>query len=231
MKIFVAYGYNDRDRWIPDLVFPVIEAFGDEVITGEELQGQRITPGVIERIQNSHALIGFTTRRDPIDNNRWLTHRWVTDEISQAIALGLDRVLEVREEGVDDQGGIAGDRQRIRYAENSRDRCIVALVETLGNWHRVHDVRLQLLPQESVREIYRLLKNPNLRCTYQWMEGFTESEKFPTRILRIDQGLFIVARNIPSSSLVAIQVECDGQSWTSDFRNTDALGINLQKDE
>ena len=35
MRIFVAYGYNDRDKWIEKMVFPVIEAFGAEVETGE----------------------------------------------------------------------------------------------------------------------------------------------------------------------------------------------------
>ncbi len=26
MRIFVAYGYNERDRWIPRLVFPIMES-------------------------------------------------------------------------------------------------------------------------------------------------------------------------------------------------------------
>ena len=32
MKIFVGYGYNDRDRWVEQFVFPIIEAFGSEVV-------------------------------------------------------------------------------------------------------------------------------------------------------------------------------------------------------
>jgi hypothetical protein len=64
MKIFVAYGYNDRDRWIPDLVFPIIRAFDDEVITGEELQGEQITDAVRRKIQQSDALIAFATIRE-----------------------------------------------------------------------------------------------------------------------------------------------------------------------
>lgn len=39
MKIFVGFGYNDRDKWIRDLVFPIIRAFGHEVLTGEEAYG------------------------------------------------------------------------------------------------------------------------------------------------------------------------------------------------
>jgi hypothetical protein len=39
MRIFVGFGYNERDRWIRDMVFPLIPAFGDEVVTGEEAYG------------------------------------------------------------------------------------------------------------------------------------------------------------------------------------------------
>ena len=87
MKIFVAFGYNPRDRWIPELVFPIIKAFGDEVVSGEEIPGQQITDAIIREIRQSHALLAFTTRRDKIgDQERWTTHRWVTDELSQALA-------------------------------------------------------------------------------------------------------------------------------------------------
>jgi hypothetical protein len=89
MKIFVAFGYNERDRWIPNLVFPIIKAFGDEVVSGEEVQGEQITDAVIREIRQSNALMAFVTRRDKIDKNRWTTHRWVTDELSNAIALKL----------------------------------------------------------------------------------------------------------------------------------------------
>jgi prophage antirepressor-like protein len=96
MRIFVAYGYNERDRWVEELVFPVIRAFGDEVVTGEELQGEQITDAVIAKIRSSDALIGFLTRRDQIgSSDRWTTHRWVTDEISQAVAQRIF-VAEVR---------------------------------------------------------------------------------------------------------------------------------------
>jgi hypothetical protein len=35
MRIFVGYGYNDRDKWIEDLVFPLLESFGCDVVEGK----------------------------------------------------------------------------------------------------------------------------------------------------------------------------------------------------
>jgi hypothetical protein len=229
MKIFVAYGYNEKDKWIPELVFPIISAFGDEVITGEELQGQPITNSVKDKIRRSDALIGFATRRgEPNSENQWDTHRWVTDEISQAIANNLTYVLEIRETGVDPQGGIGGDRQVISYDEIKRDKCLVDLVKTLGRWHQGGKVKLQLLPDSCVQEIRRFLSNPNLRCTYKLLyPDASLSEEFLTTILPIKGGLFINAQNVQSMSLIQVCVECNGKSWTSDFENTDSFGLNL----
>jgi hypothetical protein len=231
MRIFVAYGYNDRDRWIPNFIFPIIRAFGDEVVTGEDLQGELITDAIRKSIKDSDALIAFTTRRDPIGQDRWSTHRWVTDELSQALAYNLP-VVEVRERGVDDQGGIAGDRQRITYDENQRDKCLVELVKTIGGWHQGNTIKLQLLPDEFVQYIRPLLRQPNLHCTYRLLgaEDDSPGEEMPTTILPITGGLFVHAKNVPRASLIQIRVECSGKSWASSFESVDSLGIHLQQD-
>jgi hypothetical protein len=229
MKIFVAYGYNDRDRWIETLVFPIIRAFGDEVVTGEELQGDQITDAVRRKIQGSDALVAFVTRRDEISSGRWTTHRWVTDELAHALALGRP-VVEVREAGVDDQGGIGGDRQRIVYDESQRDRCLVELVKTLGRWHQARDVQLKLLPETFAQAVFPLLRNPRLRCTYRLLVDGEETEDFPTRILPITGGLFIRVRGVPPEALLQVHVECEGRSWTSSYESTDALSIAMRED-
>lgn len=230
MKIFVAFGYNQRDKWIPSLVFPIIRAFGDEVVSGEELQGQQITDAVIREIRQSNALMAFVTRRDKIDDNRWTTHRWVTDELSHALAFKLP-VVEIREVGVDDQGGIAGDRQRVIYNENERDKCLVEIVKTLGNWHSNETMELQLLPEECIQAVRPLLRNPGLRCTYQILEkNGTMGEEMTATILPITGGLFIRAKNIPPMSYIRIRIECSGKSWSSNFENIDSLGIHLHQE-
>jgi len=230
MKIFVAFGYNERDKWIPNLVFPIIKAFGDEVVSGEEVQGEQITDAVIREITQSNALMAFVTRRDKISGNRWTTHRWVTDELSNAIAFKIP-VAEIREIGVDEQGGIAGDRQRIIYNETERDKCLVEIVKTIGNWHSSATVEMQLLPDKWVRTVRPLLRNPGLRCTYQILEqSGVMSEEIPGTILPITGGLFVHAKNVPRMSLIRIRVEYSGKSWSSSFENIDSLGIHLKQE-
>jgi hypothetical protein len=230
MKIFVAFGYNERDKWIPNLVFPIIKAFGDEVVSGEEVQGEQITNAVIREISQSNALMAFLTRRDKKSKNQWTTHRWVTDELSQAIAFKLP-VAEIRETGVDEQGGIAGDRQRILYNETERDKCLVEIVKTLGNWHLSETMELQLLPEECIQAVRPLLRNPGFRSTYQILEkNGTMSDEIAATILPITGGLFIRAKNVPPMSYIRIRVECSGKSWSSNFESIDSLGIHLKQE-
>jgi hypothetical protein len=230
MKIFLAFGYHPRDRWIPDFLTPIIEAFGDEVVTGGEVQGQVITDAIRREIRESDALIAFTTRRDPAGEGRWSTHRWVTDELSHALAYNL-LVVEVRERGVDDQRGIVGDRQPIIYDAAERDKCLVELVKTIGRWHRGNTVKLQLLPDEFVQDIRPFLRNTGLRCTYKLLRiDGSLSDEMPTTILPITGGLFVQARNVPRLSLIQIRVECSGRSWASNFETIDSVGIRLEQE-
>lgn len=230
MKIFVGYGFNDkRDIWIPDLVYPIIKAFGDEVITGEDLQGDQITTAVKQKIAEADALIGFLTRRgEPDANGVWKTHRWVIEEI--ATAIDKKPVVEVREIGVDDQGGIAGDRQRITYDESARDKCLVEVVKTIGKWHSLEKIKLKVLPEEYVQELSPLLRDPDLRCYYQIMTSeFEEKDEQKTRLIPVTGGLFIVAKDVPPQALIKVHIEHHGKHWLSSYESTDSLGIHLKR--
>ena len=89
MKIFVAFGYNPRDSWIPDLIFPIIrEGFGSTVLTGEQTYTGTIPAVVSTKIQESDALIAFATRRDQLVNGLWTTHDWVKQRIMPWLLVG-----------------------------------------------------------------------------------------------------------------------------------------------
>ncbi len=231
MKIFVGYGFNERDKWIEDMVFPIIMAFGDQVITGMELGGEQITDAIRDKIKQSDALIGFTTRRgNPYADNNWQTHRWVTDEMTVALSNEIP-LIEVREEGVDNQGGILGDRQRIIYKEKERDRCLVELAKTIGRWHRESKIKLKLLPESCVQELIPIHRKKDLKCTYRLLIGGEEGEEIAAKILPIGAGgLFVIARNVPSEALIQIHIEYQGMHWTSSFECIDDCAAYLRKE-
>lgn len=231
MKIFIGYGFTStRDDWIPKLIFPLIKAFGDDVVTGEDLQGDRISDAVREKIGESEAIIGFLTRReDSIGAGKWQTHRWVIDELAAALAKGC-HVLEVREDGVDEQGGMMGDRQRIAYKENLRDQCIVDIAKAIGKWHQRRAISLRLLPEECVRELMPLHRKQDLRCTYTLLLDRNETAEAQARLVPITGGLFLNVKDVPQQALVQIHVEYQGKHWRSSYENIDSPGIHLLKE-
>lgn len=239
MRIFVGYGFNDRDQWVKEFVFPIIEAFGDEVVTGEELHGELITEAVKNKIIQSDALIGFATRRQRISNSQeWETHRWVTDEISQAIAHNLP-IVEVREHDVNRQDGIITGRQLIRYDENKRDECLVELVKAIGKWHREgvgNYVEFLLLPEAFVSEVRPWLsRNEGFSCTYKLREGNRKSNSIDAEIDRMQGGLYAVIKPFPTQgfsrkAFIDIRVAAGGHSWSSGFQSIDSYHINLERE-
>jgi hypothetical protein len=53
MKIFVVYGYNERDAWIERDVFPILQALNLEVTDGKDMHGETLQDGVKERIHDA----------------------------------------------------------------------------------------------------------------------------------------------------------------------------------
>jgi hypothetical protein len=228
VRIFVAYGYNERDRWVIDMVFPIIRAFGSEVVTGEETyEGPNIPENVLTDIRLSDALIGFTTRRASQNELSAQTHRWVISELASARTLGR-RVVEVREQGVDPQDDLLQGLQRIAYDEQARDQCLVEIIKAVGSWHRRGNVRIQLLPQEVTDDLRPRINEPGLSCQYTVRIGNYEEEPRIATIVPIKGGMFIDAADVPRDALIQIRVQYGGQSWSSDYESIDAYGIYLR---
>jgi|ERR1700685_1016706 len=226
MRIFVAYGYNSRDKWIEDSIQPIVEAFGSEFVHGGDLGGQPITEGVRALINSSDALLAFATRRDALANDQFTTHRWVTDELAYAIGQGKQQVVEVREEGVLDQGGIVGDRQRITYRDDDRVRCLVEVIKVLGRWHRRSTRRFQLVPDDLVRPH---LSKPYFKCRYRVLEGAIESLPREVPVQRIQGGLFIAAAGLSANSLLQVEVVTDQKVLCSDYTSVEAITVQISE--
>jgi hypothetical protein len=230
MNVFVAYGYNNRDSWIEDLVFRLVKAFGNNVVTGEKMEGEVVSEGVKERIHASDAMLAFATRRgDPDGAGLYQTHRWVTDELALALQANMP-VVEIRETQVDVQGGIAGDRQHIEYDDEARDKFLVQLAEVLGRWARGRSRNLRLLPPEVVGRIRPQMQQQGFRCTYSTFKdgrGFPEKEAL---LVRREGGLYLMAKDVPPEMLVQIRVQAAGFSWTSDYIDIDSLSVELVED-
>jgi hypothetical protein len=229
MKVFIAYGFRDRDRWVREHVVPLIQAFNGEVVTGEGLGGQQITEAVQGRIRECDGLIGFLTARDEAGSADE-THIWVAQELAVAVTAGL-KVLEVRETGLTNQGGLLGDREHLVYDPADEAGCLVAIAKVLGDWSRGLTMRVLLLPDDVVRKIAPLINRTGFRCTYRIAANGRESDERPASLIRRPGGLELTANGIPATSLISVRVEGGGIRYTSPYVDADALTVMLEPED
>lgn len=231
MNIFVGFGYNENDEWIKELVFPIIESLDGTVITGEDLHGDIITQACIERIKNADAMLAFLTKRDQLPSGKYITHRWVTDELSVAISNNIP-AIEIRDKDVEISGGIGSDRQRITFDVEKKEVLLVELVKALSAYRRRFiPKRLFLLPEVIVKDVRPFIRNGSIKCMYQFRLGNRESPQYETKPFPFGQGLCVDVFNVPSEEAL-IQVSLSGPNfiWSSSFVSVQLLSINLEKE-
>lgn len=230
MNIFICFGYNADDKWIKDLVFPLVESFDAMITTGEDLQGQVIAQGVTDRIKKADGVLAFLTRRDALANGRYTSHRWVYDELTTSIANNIPAV-ELREKMVDAQGGLPGDRQRVEFDLDDKATLMVELAKLLSAWRRnLKPRRLFLLPKDIVQDVRTIINTDDLKCMYQFMHGSKESPVYAAKPFKFGQGLCVDIYRVPSEdALVQVTIKGKEYEWSSDYESVQLLSINLQK--
>ncbi|MVT09999.1 hypothetical protein [Chitinophaga tropicalis] len=230
MKIFIGFGYNENDKWIKDLVIPLVQSFDATVITGEDLHGQIISQEVTNRIKDADGLLAFLTPREALASGKYTTHQWVKDELIIAINSGIPAV-EIRANEVEAQGGIAGDRQRIEFSLDNKAKLLVDLAGLLSLWRRsLKSRRFFLLPRDIVQDARPYIRGEDLKCTYQFMHGSRESQVYKAKPFRFGQGLCVDIRHVPAEDCL-VQVTLAGPQfeWSSNYESVQLLSINLQK--
>lgn len=233
MRIFIGYGYNAQDRWIEEYVFPLVGAFGCEILHGKVVYGGALLAEVTKTIRTADAMIGFTTRREPEPNtpNRFRTHSWVIEELQIANQHAIPWV-EVRQEGVISPGGILEEvnAQRIEYSETDRAACLVKIAQALQRFQDLTNApTIRLGPSDISEEIAPYLDDPTFACACQTLRGAVQSAAFPIPVLPIKGGLFVKPRGLASGDLVRLTITAGGHTWRSSYESVDTVDIQVER--
>lgn len=234
MRVFIGYGYNDRDRWIEKYVFPLVTAFGCEVRHGKAVYGGALVDEVLREIRNCDAMFGFTTRRDALATpGQYTTHDWVEQELVTANSQ-VPRIpwVEVREEGVVPSSGMlqAANPQRIDYREDDRAWCLVQLAEALDRLKQItRVVSVRLGPGSAVEQITPLLDHRSFRCTFQILRGTRALPPEVVPVLPIKGALFVQIVNLMNGDLVRLTIDSAGRTWRSDYDSVDTVDMQVRE--
>ena len=230
MNVFVGFGYNENDKWIQSLIIPFIEELGCNVVTGEDMQGEKLSDGVVERIKESDACIGFLTKRDPKQDGTFTTHKWVIEEL----ALALDKnipLFEIREKDVDVQKGITGDRQWYEITDKAELMFAITKFINKEKLKFTHKT-FMLVPNTFVDEVRPFLKSRDTVCKYRFLHKAKFYEPEETKLERMGQGLGIIVKKIPAEE-AQIEITVESQNsilWSSGFISVGLINVQLQKD-
>lgn len=227
MRVFVGYGYNERDKWIEDQVFPILRCAGFTVVHGKDMHGQQLQPEVANRLDQSDAAIGFFTIREGQADADFTSHIWVRDEMMYAIGKGKP-IIPVKENGVKLPQGLLGNRQYVQLDQNDRLGCVAELLEALGQ-RNMRRVRLDP-SEDALRASLWKWRNTSgfvVRYRSQNAEGL-ESEFRNGRLELVDQGFYLNLTDVPRKAYIEVEGVLNGSvQFSSGWVSADAVQIRI----
>jgi hypothetical protein len=227
MRVFVGYGYNERDQWIEEQVFPILRCVGFTVVHGKDMYGLELQPEVKRRLDQSDAAIGFFTIREGQGDADFTSHLWVRDEMVYAISKDKP-VIPVKENGVKVPDGLLGNRQYIPLDQADRLACVAELLEALGQ-RKMRRVRLDPSEDALRANLWKWRNQPGFGIRYrtQDAEGL-ESAFRDGRLELVDQGFYLNLTEIPSRAYIEVEGMLNGEvKFGSGWVSADAVQIKI----
>lgn len=226
MRVFVGYGYNPRDVWIEDLVFPILRVMEFVVAHGKDMQGQELAPEVQRLIEQSDAVVGFFTIREGQEAAEFNSHIWVRDELLYAIAKNKP-IIPVKEFGANIPDGLLGNRQYILLHRDEKLAGISELVRAIG---RKNIRRLKLDADERLaRNLLQWRLRPEFEMRYRILdEDGAESQHYRGRLELVEQGFYINVAEVPRKAFVEVEGCLGGQTkFSSGWVSADTIRVPI----
>lgn len=227
MRIFVGYGYNERDKWIEDRLFPILRCAGFTVAHGKDMHGMELAGEVKRRLDQSDAAIGFFTIREGQGDADFTSHIWVRDEMVYAVSKNKPVVL-VRETGVKLPDGLLGNRQFVPLDQGDRLACVSELLAALGR-REIRRVRLDPAEDGLRASLWKWRNRAGFAIRYrtQNSEGL-ESDFRDGRLELVDQGFYLNLTEIPSRAYIEVEGMLDGEvKFGSGWVSADAVQVRI----
>jgi hypothetical protein len=210
MRVFVAYGYTDGERWVEELVLPILDALDITRIDGREIRGKPIDAAVRTRIGSADALIGFLLRRHQNPDRSWATSDYVRQEIE--IALGQDKdVIQVVETGVPSPGGMLKGLQRLPYDASARDQFLVRLTAHFRDSVQ-GTVFVRLAPGALVTAIAQ--SGPPQSCDYEITHEGSVERTSRVSIVPQGGGLYVKLTGFRPGRHANLRIDAGGRRWS-----------------
>jgi hypothetical protein len=227
MQVFLGWPYEVS--WVREKIIALIETYDVKVLTGEGLHGEKLTDGVKARIEQADTAIFIATRRSK-NAQSWSTSDWVVSEIQYAKALNKDRVLVIRESDVDYPDKLDDERQHVVVEPGDVGSAMLACAKAVGRWKGLM-FKLQLLPEEFVKNLRIRVVNDQYKCEYTLRENGKEIATGVAKIVREGKGLFVYLHDLPipkANAYLELMVD-GGDRWFCPGVQLSALEVTMER--
>jgi hypothetical protein len=213
MKTFLGFSFHEQDRILVQYAEQLLASQYVQIVSGERLGGEQLTPAVQNRIEECEALVALLTRRDARQDGKWTTHQWVLDELNWARGK-QKRAIAMVEDGVD-IGGMFQSHEQIPFRRADPIEAFLRLSETLGMWKREigRTVKVQLMPPPLAKKLGG--GNGSMQCRSRlWLQGrYTEWRN--VNPVPEEGGAFVYVDGVQDEHLIQLQVQGARTIWQS----------------
>lgn len=226
MRVFVGFGYNERDKWIEEQVFPVLQGMGFTVLNGKDMHGEMLSTQVQSRIDQSEAAVGFFTIREGQGDADFNSHLWVRDEMVYADSKGKP-IVPIKEEGAKVPDGLLGNRQYVVLRQKDRLACVVELVRALGrrNFRRI---KLEPGSEQLRQDLHQWRKNQAFSVQYRTQIDGVESSYRAGQLEVWEQGFYVNIADVPNLAYVDVIGLLNGDTkFLSGWTSADAVMVRI----
>lgn len=218
MKIFLAYAFRDEDKECVNNLKELLTSHGIEILTGENLGGEELTPAVMEEIEKADALVAVLTQRQSLKDGGWTTHPWVVDELNHAYAKGKMAIALI-ENDITLQG-MAQPHHHLQLDKSNPIRAFLDLSQTIRRWkdRLGRTLKFQILPHSLAERLTR--GDSTVKCTYRlWTKGVPDKKDWKdaneARPAPEDFATFVYVDGVQEDQLVQLRVKDQETEWLS----------------
>ena len=213
LKVFLAFSFRPQDEDFVRRVEALLESHGVQVVTGEVLGGQVLTPAVKKRINESDAVVALLTRRDKLVSGRWSTHDWVRDELSHARTKKKPAIAVV--DVAVDVGGVYQEHERVDFDPKRESLALLKLSQTVGEWkHQFGSlVKVRILPDALGQRVAAI--GGKAKCEFRLTRQGRTTKWFPASSVPEPGGTYAYVRGADEDALIQLRVRLPNETWIS----------------
>lgn len=194
--VFITHHFSQNGRANADLLSFCLRLAGLMPIYGERINGP-ISSEVCARIASSRLLVAVLTRDVDLGNGRFQPSNWTIQELRFAVGNHIPSVVTI-EDGVELEGGLAGDPEMIHFARDDFKTILERLVNQVKALHN-DVIQPDELPERDLSDpVFCLIVRAREAARRR---NWSEFLRFSEEAYQLDSGAWRAQNNVGVASV------------------------------